>query len=373
MRNKGCDLIVTALALTAILSSCASFGPTSPNVSIIDPEFSSSSDAIFAEAQTILKDIASQNELLARELGKLPEVQDGVDQDDLVALRVIRTVYQERPKEFDAAFTEMYEVGKPEVRKYCSPLQAVYWLAEDGYLLHGAWIIDGYSLKRLLDLAWSDRSQVVSGAELLKIIHGYKDPEYRDAWLKDFEEVPLEEMRGYVLGDYQHAPDKFTAETRRYIQELLNDDSGDEKWVSRWADYQVVAERVNSPELVNDFLNRFITYRKHGRAHGAYPTFKSGYGHCTDAAYLARHILGRAGYDTFMRSVRWGPNDWNDVHTGSGIILNAGSYLIVADFRGGHFGNKVSGPYKTIKEVDKQLSSGPVITDSGWGAFFPPP
>jgi hypothetical protein len=29
---------------------------------------------------------------LARELGKLPAVQDGIDQDDLEALRVIRTV-----------------------------------------------------------------------------------------------------------------------------------------------------------------------------------------------------------------------------------------------------------------------------------------
>jgi hypothetical protein len=69
---------------------------------------------------------------LARELGKLPELQDGVDQDDLEALRVIRTVYRENPKEFDAAFAEMYKVGKPEVRRYCSPLQALYWLAEDG-------------------------------------------------------------------------------------------------------------------------------------------------------------------------------------------------------------------------------------------------
>ena len=49
----------------------------------------------------------------------------------------------------------MYKVGKPEVRKYCSPLQAIFWLSEDGHYEEMNKIIDTYSLKQLISKAWN--------------------------------------------------------------------------------------------------------------------------------------------------------------------------------------------------------------------------
>ena len=153
--------LITSLAILILISSCASFGPTEPNVSIIDPKNKSQSDANLVEAQTILYDIAAKNDLLARELGKLPELQDGVEQKDLEALRVIQSAYQEYQKEFDAAFAEMYKVGKPEVRRYCSPLQAVFWLAEDNDIkLVTDMLHDGYETDKLIKHSWKSRSEI---------------------------------------------------------------------------------------------------------------------------------------------------------------------------------------------------------------------
>ena len=36
------------------------------------------------------------------------------------------------PQKFDSTFKQMYQVGKPDVRKYNSALQAMFWLFEDG-------------------------------------------------------------------------------------------------------------------------------------------------------------------------------------------------------------------------------------------------
>ena len=133
-----------------------------------------------------------------------------------------------------------------------------------------------------------------------------------------------------------------------------------------------MADRLNSSELVDYYLDNNLTYRK-AVAQGAYRIFKSKKGQCTDAAYFAYEILKKAGYKTFIRSVRWGTNDWNDVHTGSGIIMNDGQFILVADFGWeGIHGNSLSGPYKNITDVDRRLSRGRRITHRAWGAFYPP-
>ncbi|MGQ9722795.1 MAG: hypothetical protein ACUVXA_15915 [Candidatus Jordarchaeum sp.] len=48
--------------------------------------------------------------------------------------------------------TELYQEGYPEIRKYCSPLQAIFWLAENGVL--DASLLDNFSLEKLLKKAW---------------------------------------------------------------------------------------------------------------------------------------------------------------------------------------------------------------------------
>jgi len=124
--------------LGAFLYGCAT--ATTPNSPYRGPGYPSN-----------FSHLALRNPLLAMELGKIPELTDGISVKEKKALATIAKIYQEEPIGFDSAFTRLYKIGLPEVRKYCSPLQAIFWLAEDGELdkefIH-------YSLRELLDKSW---------------------------------------------------------------------------------------------------------------------------------------------------------------------------------------------------------------------------
>jgi hypothetical protein len=96
--------------------------------------------------------LANKNPLLAQELSKIPEIQDGISEIDAMALERIRVFYHQNQKNFNSAFERMYDVGYPNVRKYCSPLQALYWLALDDKLKQID--ISKYALIGLLNEAW---------------------------------------------------------------------------------------------------------------------------------------------------------------------------------------------------------------------------
>lgn len=67
---------------------------------------------------------------IAIEIGKLPEFQEdiGVPQE-LSLQRFIDLLVKASPEE-KANLNEFLNVGKPEFRRYCSPLQAIIWLLE---------------------------------------------------------------------------------------------------------------------------------------------------------------------------------------------------------------------------------------------------
>jgi len=137
-----------------ILLGCAA---TKPNISIIDEKYKSprlaEADQNFLEAKVILNQISSRNNLLAIELGKLPELQDGVTNREKQALETLLDLYQNNPRTFDDAFSQMYQIGLPEVRRYCSPLQALFWLLEaNEYAPEKSSL--GYDLQTLLFRAW---------------------------------------------------------------------------------------------------------------------------------------------------------------------------------------------------------------------------
>lgn len=121
----------------AYLGGCASTKPNAP--------YSGPYPSGFSELST-------SNPLLAQELSKIPEIQDGISDEDAKALERICLFYQKNQKAFDSAFEQMYEVGKPEVRKFCTPLQAMYWLALDDRLEQID--ISKYTLFGLLNEAW---------------------------------------------------------------------------------------------------------------------------------------------------------------------------------------------------------------------------
>ena len=199
------------------------------------------------------------------------------------------------------------------MRKYCSHLQAIFWMAEDGQCetIRTFINMDKIPLNTLIYQAWPST------------LDGFKN--------------------------------------------ISNVDKK-QRYHLRWNDFSIVSDRLNSPELVDIFINTYITYRGYIRTHGSYSTFKLKRGQCVDAAKLAKYTLKRSGYKTFMRHVKWGGNDLTDNHCGSGIILDNGKYLIVADFN--KWGNRVSGPYQTIKEVDNRLARGHGVVEAIWGTFW---
>jgi hypothetical protein len=70
-----------------------------------------------------------------------------------------------------------------------------------------------------------------------------------------------------------------------------------------------------------------------------------------------------------MRSVKWDEDPWDGLHTGAGIILDDGRYLIVSNYTGI---NSVSGPFSDIDNLDQALACNREIIHSQWGAYYPP-
>ena len=98
------------------------------------------------------KNLAKNNPLLAQELGKIPEIQDGVSEIDAMALERIIVFYNQNQKKINSAFELMNDVGQKNIRKFCTPLQALYWLALNDNLK----LIDisNFTLIELLNRAW---------------------------------------------------------------------------------------------------------------------------------------------------------------------------------------------------------------------------
>jgi hypothetical protein len=110
-------------------------------------------------------ELAERNPLLAKELAKLPEINNGISNTEKQAIINIAVLYNKDPFAFDKAFGQMYQIGIPDLRKYCSPLQAFYWLFEDDKTVYINDMIKEYSLKRLLNYSW-DFDRLNSGVFL---------------------------------------------------------------------------------------------------------------------------------------------------------------------------------------------------------------
>lgn len=99
-----------------------------------------------------LEQLSQKNLLLVKELGKLPEIQDGISLSEENALIRIATFYASNSSEFDIAFKKIYNVGLADVRKYCTPLQALFWLSEEDLLKSKDYLINDFSLENFISV-----------------------------------------------------------------------------------------------------------------------------------------------------------------------------------------------------------------------------
>ncbi len=107
-----------------------------------------------AEYAAVLSDITSSNPELAVEIERLPELQDGCSEADLEAVKDIADLCRNGDAKTAAAFAEMLDEGIPGKRAYCTPLQALLWIAYDRDFDNGNNPLADYDLEGLLDEAW---------------------------------------------------------------------------------------------------------------------------------------------------------------------------------------------------------------------------
>jgi hypothetical protein len=243
--------LIFTILLCSIVGGCATFGPTIPNTPYKGPY------------PTSFDKLSLKNPLLAQEIGKLPELQDGISESESTALDHFVRLYSNNTKLFDKAFQEMYQVGLPEVRKYCTPLQALYWLVEDGKVdeLHSQ--IHNYSLRNLLSSSWNFNVRFelealdLSEQEAQEIV----DAINKDViWYAKYQET----AKDVVKLCYNKNPNDIPLKYRELIENGNNYKITKVQFDRnnlRWKDYNIVIDRLNAPELLDYYIYRNISYK----------------------------------------------------------------------------------------------------------------
>ena len=110
----------------------------------------------------------------------------------------------------------------------------------------------------------------------------------------------------------------------------------------RWNDFDVVAYRLNSPELFDYWVNKSIRYDgpRIGYTKPATTTFKDLAGDCSDVAELGEEMLRRSGYDVIKICT---PGHVR------GLIEENGLYRVIIDFN--PYGNFLGGHSKDLYEL----------------------
>ena len=89
------------------------------------------------------------NAQISKEIGKLPDLHDGVSSIEIKAIEKLIEMYNQNPNDFDQAFDRMNKIGKEETRKYCAPLQALFWLAQKDSVEDSTRLLEYYNMRNL--------------------------------------------------------------------------------------------------------------------------------------------------------------------------------------------------------------------------------
>lgn len=165
------------LSFVLILTSGCSFAPpasTKPNISLVYRASSlkyqlqplpaklqpSVQESLTPEAQNLFHKLYTLNPALAIEVGRLPEFQDKFGEKKLLALARFIDLIAKGTSEEKTNLEELLKVGLPAFRRYCTTLQALFWLLEkDKYKSKTTLNPLNLSLKELLDQAWDFSEQ----------------------------------------------------------------------------------------------------------------------------------------------------------------------------------------------------------------------
>ena len=282
MDNRHILFSFLLFTVIAYLSGCASNKPNVPYVGPYPLSF---------------KRLENRNPLLSKELGKLPEIQDGISENEKVALEQLILLYEMHPNKFDKAFYEMYKIGLPNHRKYCSPLQTLFWLVIDKELHDENDLLSNFSLEKFLDSAWNFDFTFrfdLSKDQILKIINGINKKEEKERYLRAIKYAKMSDIQHMMLLEFKARPNLFSRRVRKIIKQSLIS-----KNYHRWDDFEVVVERLNAPELIDYYERARIGYsglRSLTLVVSPQDVFENNTGACVTITRFTIYCLKKAGY-----------------------------------------------------------------------------
>jgi len=346
MDKKNFIRLFISICFIAFLFGCVTTKPVKPNNPYQGPY------------PVKFNKISDRNPLLAEEIGKLPELQDGISEKENIALLQLVKLYEMHPLKFDDAFDEMYTIGLPGIRKYCTPLQALFWLVEIESFYEVASQIKDYKLRNLLSVAWKFQKKTFEIDELdiseEQASHIISSIDKDIIWYAKHQKSPIHTL----LYCYNRTPNAIPIKFRKEIENMpkikLALDQF-KKHRKRWEETNLVIERLNAPALFDYYVNKNIIYKHIFPAYHRPPTYviKEKFGDCDDLAYFGKIVLSKAGYDLIGRFYN---KEATINHIILGIKLEDGSYFKAVDF--GRRGNIMGGPYKTVLEMDQAAGYG---------------
>jgi hypothetical protein len=237
--------------------------------------------------------IEKKNQLLAKEIAKLPEIRDGISPEEENALKQLSHTYLSNINRFDSIFDLMFNTGKPEHREYCSPLQSMFWLYEDGDYDMALLLLSDFSLFNLAEKAWHYNELNLSSEDLEQIVHNLP-PDLRAIYTR-FDFLTKRELTNKIL--LHHYNDKSSAFQKNDLKRIATAIAKN-KDKQRWDHFETVTTRLNSPELVNIYQMKFLnpTYVS-GKTGRPAKLFKKKEGNPNDFAAFSAICLRKAGYE----------------------------------------------------------------------------
>jgi hypothetical protein len=278
MSTTKISLLIVCISL--ILSSCSA--ATSPKASGVsenyNPPEGSRENINIVEAKKALAKIGEKNSLLALELAKLPELKKSISIKEVESLNNIIMIYEIDPTCFNIAFDKMYKEGIPETRKFCTPLQALFWLSGKVQFSKQNNPLLNYDLESLLNKAWGIHGIVLPEEDVKKILAG---------------RVYAEDIKDMKAVLSKLSTDSSIFRNSSYLKEVQE----------KWSNLNVVTDRLNSPRLIFKYIKPNIYYPNSIR--GSAPTsieqtFKSRIGTCGSQALFVHYCLEKAGYDSVV-------------------------------------------------------------------------
>ena len=246
------------------------------------------------------------NHLLAYELLKLPELQDGITSIEIKAVNKIYDLSEMHPESLNDAFNEMYEQGIPQIRKYCAPLQAFFWLALKQKPSDLRKLVLNFNLDTLLSNAWTVgfEEAVYSYEDLLFIAEHTINSAIKKSLIQALAEAEIDKAKTFLLNYYRYNQSVYSEEAIKVIEKDVV------KNKQRWGDLPTVADRLNSPYLLLFWMKKNIKYGWPGRPDMAkweylnpQTIFSTGEGECVSQSGFEAVILKRNGYDAHLMFV----------------------------------------------------------------------